>query len=472
MSLASLTANSVARGSESRESRGRVLIVDDEEVIASTLKEFLQGEAYEVATAMSMPVALGLIESFEPDVVLCDVQLPGGDGLTLLNRSLQVRPETLFIMITAYATVENAVAAFQRGAHDYLMKPVMFEELLAKIDRLMKYRRLLLENQALRRQFHAHEDLETLVGRSPTMQAVKTLIRKVGPTRSTVLITGESGTGKELVARALHTFGPDPDAVFLAVNCAAIPHDLLENQLFGHVRGAFTGAERDHAGLFVAAGRGTVFLDEIGELSKSTLAKLLRAIENKEVLPIGATRSVSFHARLVTATNKDLLAEIAAGRFREDLYYRLNVVSIHLSPLRDRREDIPELVSVLLAKHAARLGKHVQGVDNATVRGLMAAAWKGNVRELDNALERAVILGDGPILTPDDFPPGLMPETDTENGTTRDNLRAAVREYERHHIQRVLKDCGDDKREAARRLGLGLSSLYRKLEELDSRSTL
>ena len=166
-----------------------------------------------------------------------------------------------------------------------------------------------------------------------------------------------------------------------------------------------------------------------------------------------------------------MLAEVAAGRFREDLYYRLNVVSIHLSPLRDRREDIPELVSVLLAKHAARLGMHVQGVDNATVRGLIAAAWKGNVRELDNALERAVILGDGPILTPDDFPPGLMPETDTENGTTRDNLRAAVREYERHHIQRVLKDCGDDKRETARRLGLGLSSLYRKLEELDSRST-
>ena len=294
-------------------------------------------------------------------MVLCDVQLPGGDGLTLLNRSLQVRPETLFIMITAYATVENAVAAFQRGAHDYLMKPVMFEELLAKIDRLMKYRRLLLENQALRRQFHAHEDLETLVGRSPAMQAVKTLIRKVGPTRSTVLITGESGTGKELVARALHACGPDPDAVFLAVNCAAIPHDLLENQLFGHVRGAFTGADRDHAGLFVAAGRGTVFLDEIGELARSTQAKLLRAIENKEVLPIGATRPVSFQARLVTATNKDLLAEVAAGRFREDLYYRLNVVSIHLPPLRDRREDIPELVSVLLAKHAARLGKHVAG---------------------------------------------------------------------------------------------------------------
>jgi DNA-binding NtrC family response regulator len=472
MSPVSLLKNTSSKADDSRSSRGRVLIVDDEDVIASTLKEFLQGEGYDVATAMNMPVALGLIESFEPDVVLCDIQLPGADGLTLLNRSLQVRPETLFIMITAYATVENAVAAFQRGAHDYLMKPVMFEELLAKIDRLMKYRRLLLENQALRRQFHAHEDLGTLVGRSPPVQAVKTLIRKVGPTRSTVLITGESGTGKELVARALHTFGRDPDSVFLAINCAAIPHELLENQLFGHVRGSFTGADRDQAGLFVAAGHGTVFLDEIGELTKSTQAKLLRAIENKEVLPIGATRPVSFHARLVTATNKDLLAEVAAHRFRDDLYYRLNVVSIHLPPLRDRREDIPELVSVLLAKHAARLGKHVQGVDNATVRGLMAASWRGNVRELDNALERAVILGDGPTLTPDDFPPGLMIETDPENGPTLDNLRAAVREYERHHIRRVLKDCGDDKREAARRLGMGLSSLYRKLEELGFRSSV
>jgi DNA-binding NtrC family response regulator len=470
MSLVSSPASTDSKGGGSHESRGRILIVDDEEVIAATLKEFLQSEHYDAVTAMNMPEALGLIESFEPDVVLCDIQLPGGDGLTLLHRSLQLRPETLFIMITAYATVENAVASFHKGAHDYLMKPVMFEELLAKIDRLMKYRRILLENQALRRQFHAHEDLDTLVGRNPAIEAVKTLTRKVGPTRSTVLITGESGTGKELVAKALHRFGSDPEAVFLAVNCAAIPHELLENQLFGHVRGAFTGADRDHAGLFVAAGRGTVFLDEIGELTRSTQAKLLRAIENKEVLPIGATRPVSFHARLVTATNKDLLAEVAAGRFREDLYYRLNVVSIHLPPLRDRREDIPELVSVLLAKHAARLGKHVQGVDNATIRGLMSAPWRGNVRELDNALERAVILGDGPVLTPDEFPAGMVLETDAENGTSRDNLRAAVREYERHHIQRVLKDCGDDKREAARRLGLGLSSLYRKLEELDFRS--
>lgn len=447
--------------------RGRVLIVDDEEVINQTLKEFLESEQFAVATASDLASALAQVVSFEPDVVLCDVQLPGADGITVLNRALRLRPETLFVMITAYATVENAVAAFQRGAQDYLMKPVLFDDLLTKLDRLMSLRRLLLENQALRRQLHADGNFDSLIGDSPPMRAVKTLIRKVGPTRSTVLITGESGTGKELVARALHNLGPAPSEVFLAVNCAAIPHDLLENQLFGHVRGAFTGADRDHAGVFVAAGSGTVFLDEIGELSRSTQAKLLRAIENKEVLPVGATHPVVFRARLLTASNKDLAAEVAADRFRADLYYRLNVVSIHLPPLRDRRQDIPDLVAHLLVKHAKNLGKRVTGVDNATIRGLMAARWTGNVRELDNALERAVILSEDSTLTPDDFPPGLILEADGE--ACGDNLRAAVRDYERHHIQRVLRACGDDKREAARRLGLGLSSLYRKLEELENR---
>jgi DNA-binding NtrC family response regulator len=447
--------------------QGRVLIVDDEDVIAATLKEFLQSEGFEVGTARDLTSALAQVEALEPEIVLCDVQLPGADGLTVLSRVLEVRPETLFIMITAYATVENAVAAFQRGAHDYLMKPVLFEDLLAKIGRLVRFRRLLRENQALRRQLQAPGDLDALVGDSPPMAAVKALIRKVAPTRATVLITGESGTGKELVARALHTLGPASEEMFLAINCAAIPHDLLENQLFGHVRGAFTGADRDHAGLFIAAGRGTVFLDEIGELDRSTQAKLLRAIENKEVLPVGATRPLSFQARLLTATNKDLAAEVAADRFRADLYYRLNVVSIQLPPLRSRREDIPALVSALLAKHARVQGKRVDGVDNATIRGLMSAPWVGNVRELDNALERALILSEGPVLTVDDFPAGLIVETDGDGAG--DNLRAAVRDYERHHIQRVLRESGDDKREAARRLGLGLSSLYRKLEEIGMR---
>jgi DNA-binding NtrC family response regulator len=298
------------------------------------------------------------------------------------------------------------------------------------------------------------------------MQEARGLIRKLGPIRSNVLITGESGTGKELAARMLHSLGPDPGAPFLAINCAAIPHDLLENQLFGHVKGSFTGADRDHSGLFVAAGSGSVFLDEIGELPLPTQAKLLRAIETKEVLAIGANRPVTVSARVIAATNKDLRAEVDAGRFRPDLFYRLNVVTLAMPPLREHAQDIPELVSVLLARHARQLGKRIDGVDNATIRLLTSAAWKGNVRELDNALERAVILADGPILSPADFPADLTGSAASE---TDDDLRTVLRNCERQHILRVLAICGDDKREAARRLGLGLSSLYRKLEEHELR---
>lgn len=447
--------------------RGRILLVDDEQVIVETLQEFLQSEGFEVAVATDAPAALERVEAFEPDLALCDVQLPGLDGLELLDRLLRVRPETLVLMITAYATVENAVAAFRRGAQDYLMKPVIFDELLAKIDHLLSYRRVLRENQALRRQIHAERDADRLVGNSEAMQAVLALIRKVGPTRSNVLITGESGVGKELVARALHAAGADPEASFLAVNCAALLPDALEYQLFGSVGGAIAGADRDHAGLFVAAGAGTVFLDEVGEMPPATQAKLLRAIETKEVLPIGATRPVAFAARVLAASNKDLPAEVAAGRFRADLYYRLNVVAIHVPPLRDRPEDIPELIDVLLTRHARRMGKRVDGVDNETVRRLKAAPWKGNVRELDNALERAVILAERSILTPADFPAELVADPgDPDRG---DDLRAALAQFERRHIRRVLERCAGDKREAARRLGLGLSSLYRKLEEPDPR---
>jgi len=458
------STNRPAAATADRGPRGRVLVVDDEDVIASTLQEFLQGEGYEVAVAADAPSALALVERFEPDLALCDVQLPGMDGLELLDRLLRVRPEILVLIITAYATVETAVAAFRRGAHDYLMKPVLFDELLTKLDRLMRFRRLTRENQALRLQLHAPVDIETLGGESPPMREVKTLIRKLGPGRSNVLITGESGTGKELVARALHTQGADPEAPFLAINCAAIPNDLLENQLFGHVRGAFTGADRDRSGLFLAAGRGTVFLDEIGELPQATQAKLLRAIETKEVLPVGATRSEPVAARVVAATNKDLEAEVAAGRFRADLFYRLNVVSIHLPPLRDRREDIPDLIAVLLDRHARVQGRRVDGLDNAAIRRLCAAPWKGNIRELGNALERAVILGEGPTLNIADFPAELVADPGPDD-PTGDDLRAALDHFERRHIRRVLDRSGGDKREAARRLGLGLSSLYRKLED-------
>jgi DNA-binding NtrC family response regulator len=279
-----------------------------------------------------------------------------------------------------------------------------------------------------------------------------------------VLITGASGTGKELIARAIHRLGPDPDARFLAVNCAAIPHDLLENQLFGHRKGAFTGADRDQAGVFVHAGSGTVFLDEIAELGHATQAKLLRAIEQKEVLPVGANEPIRVAARVLAATNKDLRKEVAEGRFREDVFYRLNVVTIGLPLLSERREDIPDLVEFLLAKQARELGKRIAGVTHETMQLLRACPWKGNVRELDNALQRAVILGEGPLVTPADLPPDLAPAANDPEAV--DELGEAVKRFERRHIERILRQT-PDKREAARRLGMGLSSLYRRIAELD-----
>jgi DNA-binding NtrC family response regulator len=445
------------------QSARRILVVDDEPLIRATLAEYLTGEGFTVTACASGEQALAEAEQQPYDVVLCDVQLPGIDGIEVLERLLKVSPETFVLLITAYATVENAVEAFQRGAHDYLMKPIILDEVAGKVRRLLAYRDLYLENQWLRRQLSREHQSERIVGHSPSMKQVFDLVRKVAPTHSTVLITGESGTGKELVARAIHRQGVGDSKRFLAVNCAAIPHDLLENQLFGHRKGAFTGADRDQPGVFVHAGDGTVFLDEIGELPSATQAKLLRAIEQKEVLPVGAHEPVRVEARVLAASNKDLHQEVEAGRFRDDLFYRLNVVSIRLPPLRERREDIPDLVEFLLAKHAQAMGKRVSGVTHEAMQILRAARWKGNVRELDNALQRAVILGEGPLITPADLPPDLAPvEGDP---SLVDQLSEAVQRFEKQHIERILRQ-SPDKREAAQRLDIGLSSLYRKIAEL------
>jgi DNA-binding NtrC family response regulator len=439
-----------------------VLIVDDEPLIRATLAEFLTQEGFQVTACADGEEALILAREHRFAVALCDVQLPGIDGIELLERLLKISPETFVVLITAYATVENAVEAFQRGAQDYLMKPILLDEVLSKIRRLLSYRALHQENQWLRRELHRAQPQDPLVGRSLAMQDVFEMIRKVAPTRSTVLLVGESGTGKELVARALHEQGQGKDGRFLAVNCAAIPSDLLENQLFGHRKGAFTGADRDQTGVFVHAGAGTVFLDEISELPLATQAKLLRAIEQKEILPVGANEPLLVEARVLAATNKDLQGEVERGRFREDLYYRLNVVRITVPPLRERPEDIPDLVEFLLAKHARALGKPVRGVTHEAMQRLLACRWKGNVRELDNALQRAVILGEGPLIAATDLPPDLVPDPEA---VWVDDLGEAVRRFEKQQIERILRQT-PDKKEAARRLGMGLSSLYRRITEL------
>jgi DNA-binding NtrC family response regulator len=443
-----------------------ILIVDDEELIRDTLAEYLTQEGFNVCVCPSGEEAVDRAGRQPFAIALCDVQLPGMDGLQTLHRLQQINPEISVLLITAYGTVENAVEAFQRGAHDYLMKPILLDEVLGKIRRLLAQREMALENQWLRRELNRARPPE-IVGSSAAMGQVFEMIRKVAPTRSTVLITGESGTGKELVARAIHDQAAERRGTtggrFLAVNCAAIPHELLENQLFGHRRGAFTGADRDQAGVFVHAGAGTVFLDEIAETPLATQAKLLRAIEQKEVLPVGANEPLRVEARVLAATNKELYKEVEAGRFREDLYYRLNVVCIRIPPLRERREDVPALVEHLLARHAEALGKRIRGVTHEAMQVLLACRWRGNVRELDNALQRAVILGEGPMVTPADLPPDLaVVEGDP---ALVDSLAEAVNRFEKQHIERILRQT-PDKQEAARRLDIGLSSLYRRIAQL------
>ncbi len=455
---------------ERRTAQTAILVVDDEPLICETLAEYLLPEGFTVVTCASGEEALERAGQQRFDIVLCDVHLPGMDGLELLERLQRLSPETFVLLITAYATVENAVEAFQRGAHDYLMKPILLDEVLSKIRQLLAHRALYQENQWLRRELNMDRRLqgEPILGSSPGMRQVLDMVRKVAPTRSTVLIAGESGTGKEVVARAIHARGWEANAAretprFVALNCAAIPHDLLENQLFGHRKGAFTGADRDQPGVFVHAGDGTVFLDEVGEMPLATQAKLLRVIEQKEILPVGANEPIRVEARVLAATNKDLLKEVEAGRFREDLYYRLNVVCIRIPPLRERREDIPDLVDYLLARHVRSLGKRITGVTHEAMQLLLACRWRGNVRELDNALQRAVILGEGPLITPADLPPDLALMEGDPNLV--DDLDEAVKRFQKQHIERILRQT-PDKKEASRRLNVGLSSLYRYIAEL------
>ena len=367
--------------------------------------------------------------------------------------------------MTAHGSVETAVEALRAGATDYLLKPVVFDDLLAKVAHLLEYRQLVWQAQMLRREVEARYDFEGLIGTGPAMREVFELIKKVAPTQSTVLVTGESGTGKEVVARAIHHFSEVAQRIFLPVNCAAIPENLLESQLFGHVRGAFTGAVSSQEGLFARAKGGTIFLDEIGDMPFGLQSKLLRAIEAKEILPVGSTQTITVDVRIIAASNQNLGEMVDQSRFREDLYYRLNVVNIALPPLRERREDIPGLVEYLVRRHNREMKRAYRGVDNATLKLLMSQPWKGNVRELDNVIEHAMILGSGEWITVADLPRALRAQ-DEALPAVGDELREALRAYERIHVESVLRRTGSDKRKAAELLGLSLSSLYRKLNEL------
>ncbi len=440
-----------------------ILIVEDEAIIRTSLREFLTDEGYQVAEAGTVAAALAHARQRDFQVAVCDVQLPDGDGLVLLRRLRQLNPNISGLIITAYATVENAVEAFKSGAFDYLVKPVIFDDLANKLSRLFQYSELFLENQALRRELARHVEADAVVGSSKAIVEVQEALRRAAVTNSNVLLAGESGTGKELFARTLHKWGPKQDEHFVAVNCATRPVELLEGQLFGAKAGAVPGTKTEMPGSLRQATTGTVYLDEVSQLPLSTQDKLLRAIEYQEITPLGSSVPCRTQARIVAATTRDLSQEVTAGRFQVDLFYRLDGVKIRIPPLRERVDDVPELVEFFVAKHSRAMGQTATGATSETIRLLMSNAWKGNVRQLDNAIERAVMMCDGTQIRPNDLPADLRGDEQALPDT--DDLRSALRHYERLHISRVLRQW-PDKREAAKRLKLGLSSLYRKIEEL------
>jgi len=441
----------------------QILLADDEVTFRETFSRVLQEEGMAVTSVGNGIDALNAVRKKSYPVVILDIQMPGADGIKVLCEIMKVKPETRVIIITAYGTIEMAVEAIKLGACDYVMKPVIFEDILTKIRQHLRYVELREENQELKRQLNGRFDIRQIVSKSASMQQVLEMIRKVAGTKSNVLITGESGTGKELVARAIHSLSPRSNKRFIAVNCSAIPESLLESELFGHKKGSFTSASEDKKGLFESAQDGTLFLDEIGYMPTSCQVKLLRAVEHRQILPVGSTDAIDVDLRLIAATNRDLFQEIKEGRFREDLYYRMNVVGIHLLPLRDRKEDTPLLVEHFIKKYNAEMGKHCMGVSDDVMQMLMNYEWRGNIRELQNVIERAVIFAEDNVIKASDL--GLIGAAAlTEN---KENLYATIRAYEKEQIKRMLNKHNWDKAEVAKALGIGLSSLYRKIDELE-----
>ncbi len=441
-----------------------ILLADDEVTFRETFAKVLEEEGFSVTAVSDGRAAVDAMTKQSFAVAILDIQMPGSDGISVLREAVAIRPQMRVIMVTAYGTVEMAVEAIKLGACDYVMKPVNFDEMLTKIRQHLRYVELETENRKLREELNGRFDVSQIIGETRVMKQVFETVCKVAPTRSNVLITGDSGTGKELVAHAIHALSSTNGGRFIAVNCSAIPETLLESELFGHKKGSFTSAFEDKKGLFETARGGTLFLDEIGHMPMNCQVKLLRAVEQRQILPIGSTAPVNVELRLVAATNRDLPSEIKEGRFREDLYYRMNVVGIHLPPLRERREDIPLLVRHFVKKYNAEMGKHCTGVSDDVMKMLTDHEWRGNIRELQNVIERAVIFAEGEVIELSDI--GL-PGTDAAAATEgSEDLQNSVRAYEKEQIYRALSKYDWNKADAAKALGIGVSSLYRKIDEL------
>lgn len=451
----------------------KILLIDDEPSILAVLGTLLKAEGHEVTPALGGDKALDIIRKSQFDLMLCDIRMTPIDGMEILKQAKQMQPTMAAIVLTAYGSVETAIAAMKFGAFDYVTKPFKVDELMITVQRALDYTRAVSENVSLKAKLQTQYRLENIVAESVSMQAVCELIQKVAPTDATVLIYGESGTGKELVARAIHACSRRHDKNFLPVNCAALPEPLLESEMFGHVRGAFTGATVNKAGLFEAATGGTIFLDEIGAMPPSIQAKLLRVLQDKQVRPVGSNESTPVDARVLAATNNRLETLMKAGTFREDLYYRLSVIPIEVKPLRERREDILPLLFHFLRKEVPE-GTEPPSID-PEVRALVEAYdWPGNVRELENSIKHAIALSRDGKITRESMPPRITASTASRSSAipTADvadfkgkSLRTFLRVKEKEYLQQVLSAVGGDKEEAAKALKISLATLYRKLPE-------
>jgi len=440
-----------------------ILVVEDEEKMRELLQKILLTEGYLVQTASNGSAALSMIEEHSFDIVLTDVKMPGLGGIELLKAVRGISKETYVIIMTAFGTIDSAVEAMKQGAYDYISKPFKMDEIRILMNKILDEKALRHEVNSLRREVNRRYQYSNIIGKSKGMQEIFELIERVSDGKSTVLIQGRSGTGKELVAKAIHYNGPRKDKPFMAVNCSAIPETLLESELFGHVKGAFTGAVTTKTGLFEEADGGTLFLDEIGDLSLSMQVKLLRVLQEREIKPVGGTESKKIDIRLITATHQDLAEKIRQGTFREALYYRLNVINIIIPPLKDRPEDIPLLARHFLNLYAKENNRSGMTVSREVLEAFINYPWTGNVRELENIIERAVILCKGNEITLEDLPPHFLKES-RESLEKTDLSSLSLDEVEKEHIQRVLESVGGHKMKAAEILKIDRRTLYRKLQ--------
>jgi two-component system, NtrC family, response regulator AtoC len=445
----------------------RILVVDDEANMRLVLKTMLKKEGYEVATAADGLEALRILKEERIAAVATDLRMPGLDGMGLLDRIMAEDPSLPVIMMTAYGTVANAVDALKKGAFDYLTKPFDRDELKSVIGRAVKTRQL---DESHLSAAAGETDPYRIIGESGSMAAIHEIIRKVAPQMTTVLITGETGTGKELIARAIHRQSVRKDQPFIKINCAAIAENLVESELFGYEKGAFTGAMAAKPGKFELAHRGTLFLDEVGEVPREMQAKLLQAIQDQSFERVGGLKTISVDVRLITATNRNLLTDIREGKFREDLFYRLSVFPIHVPPLRERRSDISALADYFLKKFNQKLGRRIEGIDPEVRSSLLAHPWPGNIRELEHLIERMVLMAEGPLLTMAFVPPdvaapagGAHPAQGPAEGAGHDVLKSHMEEMEKQIISRCLEECDGNVTRAAERLGLSRKGLQLKM---------